>query len=308
MVKARRSLPFAAGLLLTGCIVTPLLTTTTEVIAPGDAVPVFGTQAAIRVGQQPLIFRWDPASQAYKPPPSDGGMIKAARVARLKGDVYLLQGEMEDTTDGYVLVPFRVSGAREVMPLACDVPRTAAEAFGVRTGSREGFALELAGDRAGIVGVLAAAVGSCKPQFQIDTFVPLGRELAAQAAVPGASPSGCRPCPAGACVQATVSDESGASLAGASIRAGTSSGAAGAPTARSDASGNFLLTGLPDGRADLRIELAGFSALKVPPIQVKSGTTYLFDEPFELVIAQPPFETVAPPRQPRPCTGTRSPR
>jgi len=222
--------------------------------------------------------------------------------------VYLLQGELEDPTDGYVLVPFRVSGAREVMPLVCEIPRAAAEAFGVRTGSRDGFALELAGDRAGIIGVLVSAVGSCKPQLHIDTFVPSGRDLALQAAVvPVGNSGGCRPCPVGACIQGSLRDTTGASLSGATIRA-VSGGTAGAPSARSDASGNFVLSGLPDGRADVRIELPAFSALKVAPIQVKSGTTYLFDEPFELELARPPFETVAPPRQPRLCTAARTPR
>jgi hypothetical protein len=307
MSKARLSVLPGVALLLTGCILVPPLKTTTEVITSGDAVPVFGAQAAIRVGQRPLVLRWDAASHAYKFQPPEGGFVKSVRVARLKGDVYLLQGELEDATDGYVLVPFRVSGAREVVPLACDVPRARAEAFGVRTGSREDLALELAGDRAGIVSVLASVVGNCKPQLQVDAFVPSGRELSSQAVVvPNGSADGCSPCPVGACIQGTLRDQTGASLPGATVRA-IASGSAAPLSARSDASGNFLLSGVPDGRADVRIELAGFSALKVAPIQVKGGTTYLFDQPFELQVAQPPFETVAAPRQPRVCT-SRKPR
>lgn len=189
------------------------------------------------------------------------------------------------------------------MPLACDVPRAAAEEFGVQAGSRESLVLELAGERAGIIGVLAGAVGTCKSPFQIDTFVPSGRELALQAAVvEGGASGGCRPCPSGACIQGTLRDQTGAALPGATIRAAAAGATADSLTARSDAKGNFLLAGVPDGRAEVRIELAGFSALKLAPIQVRRGTTYLFDEPFELQIARPPFETTAAPRQPRVCS------
>jgi hypothetical protein len=293
----------AASLLMTGCFVAPPLTTKTEVIVSGDSAPVFGTQAAIRVGQHQLAFRWDTVSHTYVSQPPEGGLVRAVRVARLKGDVYLLQAALEDETEGYALIPFRVSGLREVMPLACDVPRAAAEEFGVHTGSPDSLVLELAGDRAGIIGVLAGAVGTCKSQFQADTFVPSGRELAPQAAVAeGGASGGCSPCPSGACIQGTLRDQTGASLPGATIRAAGAGATADSLTARSDARGNFLLAGLPDGRAGVRIELAGFSALKLAPIQVKQGKTYLFDEPFELEIARQPFETTAAPRQPRVCS------
>jgi hypothetical protein len=303
MPKVGWSLALAASLLLAGCIVTAPLTTKTEVIASGDSVPVFGTQAAIRFGQQLLAFRWDPATHGYVSQPPEGGMVRAVRAARLKGDVYLLQVAAEDETEGYFLIPFRVSGLREVMPLACDVPRAAAEEFGVQAGPRDSLWLELTGDRAGIIGVLAGAVGTCKSQFQIDTFVPSGRELAQQAAVvQGGATGGCRPCPSGACIQGTLRDQTGASLPGATIRAAVEGGTADSPTARSDAQGNFLLAGLPDGRVEVRIELAGFCALKLAPIQAKRGTTSLFDEPFELEVARPPFETTAAPQRPRVCS------
>jgi hypothetical protein len=190
--------------------------------------------------------------------------------------------------------------------LACDVPRVAAEEFGVRIGSNEDVMLDLVGGRPGIIGVLAHAVGSCKPQLQIDTFVALGQDLALQAAAPPSGTSeGCRPCPVGACIQGNVTDQSGASIEGARVLAATSDGGSGAPSVQSDSDGNFLLAGLPDGRADLRIELTGFSPLKMAPIQVKRGTTYLFDEPFELSIAGPSSGTVAPAQQPRLCTSAR---
>jgi hypothetical protein len=304
MLPAKRSLVFLSSLLLTGCLLTPPLTTTTEVITAGDAFPVFGTQTAIGVGPQQLVFRWDAASHAYRSHSPDGGLVKAVRAARLKGDVYLLQAEVEEAPGEFVLVPFRVSTARDVAPLVCDVTRTGAETFGVRAGS-EGLSLQLAGDRAGILSLLASVASTCKPQLRVDTFVPSPRELMSQvAAIPNGSSGGCKPCPLGACVQGTVRDVTDAPLSGATIRAAPGSGG-GPLIARSDASGNFLLAGLPDGKVDVRIEQTAFSALKLPPIQVKSGATYLFDEPFRLELAQPPFEQVASPRQPRVCTGSR---
>ena len=173
----------------------------------------------------------------------------------------------------------------------------------MRMGAREAFELELAGERAGIIGLLAGVIDSCTPQFQVDTFVPTGGELATQAATAGGSSGGCRPCPAGACIQGTVTDQTGASVPGAMVRALRPGGGEAAAGTRSGENGHFLLTGLADGTVELRIETPGFSALKHGPIQVKGGVTYLFDEPFEIEIAHPPFETVAAPQQPRLCGG-----
>jgi len=308
MPERRCRLLIVMGLSLSSCIVTPPMTTKTEVIRALDGIPAFGRQAAVHVGQQQLVFRWDATSHAYMPVTAGGGIVNAFRVARLKGDVYLLQSEMEDEADGYMLLPFRVSGAREVQPLACDVPRAAAEEFGVRTGSSEEVMLELVGARPGIIGALTQAVSRCRPQLQIDTFVAMGQELARQgAAAPHGTSEGCRPCPVGACIQGTVRDQSGASIEGARVLASTPNNGSGAPSVQTDPDGDFLLAGLPDGRVELRIELTGFSPLRMAPFQVARGTTYLFDEPFELSISGP-SETVAPPRQPRLCTSARKPQ
>lgn len=302
MSKARQGLVLAVTLAVTGCIIPRPLTTKVEVIRSADAAQVFGPQAVLRLGQEALVLRWDPSARSYVSQGPSGGLVTGLRVARLKGDVHLLQVELEGE-EGYWLVPFRVSRTREVSPLACDVRRAAAEEFGVRMGEREAFGLDLAGERAGIIGLLAGVVDSCTPQFQVDTFVPTGGELATQAAsVAGGSSGGCRPCPAGACIQGTVTDQTGASVPGATVRA-LRPGGGEAAGARSDENGHFLLTGLADGTVELRIVTPGFSDLKHGPIRVKGGVTYLFDEPFEIEIAHPPFETVAAPQEPRLCGG-----
>ena len=205
---------------------------------------------------------------------------------RLKSDVYLFQAEL-DPHEGYVLIPVRISKTREATPLVCQVREAVAADFGVRlSAARENHKLELRGDRAGIIGLLASTL-PCTPLFRIDTFLPATTELVAAAAAPGASPTeGCKPCREGGCVQGAVIDEAGAVVPGATIRAEPRSGPTEARTEQSDDAGEFFIKGVPEGSYELVVQITGFASVRsTPAFVVKPGFTFLFESPFVLKVA-----------------------
>jgi hypothetical protein len=283
MRRMSRVMMLGAAANLIGCIVPRPLTTRTEVIAAADATPVFGDQAKMRVFDKDLVLGWDKVSRAYVPrTPEAAYTLRTLRVARLKGDVYLIQAGIDEKD--YFLLPVRVSRTREVTPLACEAPEAWAAEFGVRV-TADDYKLELRGDRAGIIGLMASALATCTPLFQVDTFVAPGPELTSVAAALGQDVPGCAPCPAGVggCVQGSVTDESGAELPGVTVRLEPRSSTAVAKVAPTNDAGGFFITSIPEGSYTLRLQLWGFAALETAePFLVKRGLTSLFEAPFEL--------------------------
>ena len=306
MVKIERLVLLAACALVSGCIVPRPLATGTEVIRSADSAPAFGPQAAFHFGQnEPLTVAWEAAPGAYVPRENTGGLFGAFRVARLKGSVYLLQVQVEEA-EGYVLVPFQVSQAREVAPLSCDLRRAAAAEFGVRMPSADGALYnELRGDRASVIALLVSALEGCRPLLQVDTFVPPGPELAATASPgDGEASVGCKPCPRGACIQGRVTDQTGASIIGATVRVAVRGAAVAPGSIRTNEKGEFLLAGVPDGTCELSVEMTGFAGLKAAAFPVKAGATYLFDDPLEMTVG-PDFETTTVSQEPFRCPPPR---
>src|SRR5262245_44513905 len=272
----------AAGLI--GCIVPPPLTTETEVVTSADSTAVFGPRAELRLYGGATTLTWDEAARIYRG--EADGLVRSVRVGRLKGDVFLFQAHVEEL-EGYALLLARVSNTNEVTPLACAVDDATAGAYGVRLMKAQGLQLwaQARGDRAGILGLLTASLGSCHPLLKVDKFLAPRAELAAAAAGPGRKHvvPGCRSCPARACFQGTVTDESGAVLPGATIRLDPSP--VGTKTVESQKSGEFFLEGVPGGRYRLGVQMTGFASVWSQPLSVRPGFTYFFEAPLPLKVA-----------------------
>jgi hypothetical protein len=249
MRRVSRVILLGAATSLIGCIVPPLFATRTQIITSADSTSVFGTQAELRLSDETIVLGWDNTPRTYIPRDRTD-FPRTLRVARLKSDVYLFQAEL-DPHEGYVLIPVRISKTREATPLVCQVREAVAADFGVRLSAARENHLELRGDRAGIIGLLASTL-PCTPLFRIDTFLPATTELVAAAAAPGASPTeGCKPCREGGCVQGAVIDEAGAVVPGATIRAEPRSGPTEARTEQSDDAGSFSSRAFPKGVTNL---------------------------------------------------------
>jgi Carboxypeptidase regulatory-like domain len=269
-----------AALGSTACFLPRVLTTQVEVITAADSKPAFGPKAELRAMDETLSLVWDPKLGMYR---GSEEIPHALRVARLKGDVFLFQADLGAEDEGYALVPVRISSDGVVMPLSCDVPQAAAASYGVLTSTSHEYGLALRGDRAGILGLLVSVLPTCRPLTRIEHWMPPTVELAAQAAQAGTGVTpGCQSCPAGACVQGTVTDQSGASLPGAIVSVKPASGAGSPRTARSDDAGRFLVTGLAAGDLVVAAEAIGFAPVVTPPFAVAPSTTYLFESPLEL--------------------------
>jgi hypothetical protein len=252
-----------------------------------------------------LALTWDASLHAYK---GGGDLVKTLRVARFKGDIYLFQAELDSGDEGYTLVLARVSKEGDATPLACEIPRSSDAGFGVRTSATNAFGLELHGDRAGILGLLGSVLPSCKPLMRFARWTPATSELAAAGAQAGAGGTpGCFECPAGACVQGTVIDQSGAVVPGAVVRVEARAGSGSTRTATADDQrGEFLVTGLAAGSYVATIQLAGFMTVVTPAFTVAPSVTYLFESPFELRVAALE-ESVTVAQQPIACRKGRPP-
>ncbi len=287
--------------LSSGCIAPRLFQTQTEVVTPLDSAAVFGPEATVTFGQERIVFSWDAASRRYSPQARGDSLISAFRVARLQGDTFLLQLRAEDE-DGYLLTLFKISGTREIAPLTCDARPTQAQEFGVRLDVGEGLLVQLAGDRAAIIRFLSNTLGSCTRPLQVAAVNPPKEELAKQVAT-GAAPGAARcACPAGACVQGMVTDPPGAALPGATVRLVPKGIVRPGPGTTSNESGSFFLSGVPSGDYDLMITLTGFARVAVP-LSIRTGVTYVFDEPLAIPIASS-SETLVVSSRPRLCTGS----
>jgi hypothetical protein len=304
MRKVSRLVVLGAATNLIGCIVPRPFATRTEIITAADSTPVFGTQAELRIFDQSIVLGWDKATRGYTPRNQGSGSqspTRALRVARLKSDIYLFQAKFE-ASEGYVLVPVRISKAREATPLTCQAQETAAADFGVRIAAGFDHERELRGDRAGIIGFLATTLPTCTPLFRIDTFEPPRAELVAAAAAPGPSSSGgCKPCSERGCIQGTVTDESGAAVAGVTVRAKPGSPVTTVRTALSNDAGEFHITGLPEGSYRLVVESTGYATILSEDFVIKPGFTHVFESPIELKVAIGPEETIVVFMMPRRC-------
>jgi hypothetical protein len=186
---------------------------------------------------------------------------------------------------------YRVSGVAAITLTlgACVVPRPMTTTTEVIPG----------GDAAQAFGSLAA--------------LPLGEGMLSQVAdrtfgagLRASGSADCKPCPKGACVQGKVLDPTGAAVAEAVARAVPDG--VGQPgksvTANVASDGSFLLVGVSDGRVGIQIGAVGFRTLKTDSFPVKSGVTYVFDEPLMLPVGAMSEEWPVQ-DQPRACAAGR---
>jgi len=157
------------------------------------------------------------------------------------------------------------------------------------------------------------AAGDAAQAFGSQAALHFGEDMASQVAghafgvgLRSSGSADCKSCPKGACVQGTALDPTGAAVAEAVVRAMPASGGQSAKsvTANVASDGSFLLVGVPAGSVELQIEAVGFMTLKADRFQVKSGVTYVFDEPLMLPVGAMSEEWPVQDR-PRACTRGR---
>ena len=115
----------------TACLAPPpLLATRTEVVAAQDSSPVLGDRVSFRFLGEDVSIHWDDSFREYiqEAPASRDGTMEL-RVARLNGDVYLLQAAA--SADEYLLIPARILTTGEVTPLGYEPSENLAARYGV---------------------------------------------------------------------------------------------------------------------------------------------------------------------------------
>lgn len=294
-----------------GCLVPHFIITETEVIRPADSTAVFGPRGELRIPGLDLTvqMKWDGTERTYlrEPARSDSGHPRSdsdylgIRVARLRGNAFLVQVAQADEGDlgpRFLLVVMRVSAAGDATPLGCEISVATAARFGVVIrpdvdpgDSLSEFVNKADGQRADIIEMLRSQLPACLPLTRFDNFAPpagelvatrLPRDAANSAIAVRARKAGCRPCPSGACVVGTVTDESGGILPGAyvSFRAAGGRSLADAVT---NGEGRFFISRAPAGNHRLEVALQGFMTVRpAKAFTIQTGRTYAFEEPFTL--------------------------
>lgn len=293
---------FASG----GCLIPRFILTETEIIRPVDSTAVFGPRGEVRIPgfEEVLRIKWDSAGRTYLPDPAKSAFgYTGLRVARLRGDAFLVQvsiPDQEDLLPGFRLMVMRVTAAGDATPLGCEISAATAAKFGVvlrppqDADVLDKFVSSADGQRADIIEMLRSQLPACLPLTRFDNFAPPMRELDTTRQPGSATNSaiavrarkvGCRPCPSGACVLGAVTDEADLVVPGVATHLRAEGGKSLA-LARTNGEGRFFISGAPAGSNRLTLELPGFATTRIAKaFVIRSGRTYAFETPLIIRVA-----------------------